>query len=87
MIKNDAKGIKKKIGHQVTRYFVSLWQCVPPVMDVSRIHDWMHDRFCKIMTGGLILINKPRGGSLSIRLEEDKLTGTRAPSSLDAPAL
>ena len=35
---------------------------VLPVMDVLQIHDWTHDWNCKFMTGGLILINKPRGG-------------------------
>ena len=36
---------------------------VLPVMDVLQIHDWIHDWSWQFMTGGLILINKPRGGN------------------------
>ena len=64
--KEDAErqGNKKKLPHQVAKYFVGLChKYVLPVMDVSQIHDWIHDWNCKIMTGGLILINNARGGS------------------------
>ena len=60
----NAKGIEIKLATTTCQILCrSLALYVLPVMDVMQIHDWIHDWNCKFMTGGLILINKPRGGA------------------------
>ena len=59
----NAKGIEKKIVTPNCQVLCrSLAMYVLPVMDVSQIHDWIHDWNCEFMTGGLILINLAQGG-------------------------